>query len=567
MNSKLPYIKKGYVGGMDFHNSHTGHSLFPLILFFVFIAAFFFTLFLRLFQLTVVKGDYYSRLSEDNRIREVVIEPQRGKIIDRKGAILAENTPADLQKDGARLFSKRTYNDPEIYAHVLGYRQAADETDVKNDDCLVKIKSNDTFVDKVGKKGVEKLFDCSLRGKDGKKLIEVDARGKIVRPLYVIPPEDGQTVQLSIDGELQKVAYNQIKDRRAAIVGIKPSTGEVLIMASSPTFNPQDFEDGNNEKINAYFADKDNNPMFNRAAEGTYPIGSTFKLVMATGALEEKTITEDSLEEDTGFVTAGTLKFGNWEYLKSGKSDGMINVVSALKRSNDVFFYKVGAKLGPENIKKWAEKFGYNQDTKIGIEENKGTIPSPFWKEEVLKEQWYLGDTYNLSIGQGYMLATPLQVARTTSAFANNGVLCEPRLLKRDSDVNQPLFASYDKQNCEKVPVSQKTLDIVKEGMKEACATGGTAWPLFNFAVDDPTAPKEASSSAVPKRKIELACKTGTAESHAKSGIPYAWFTIYAPVQNPEIVLTVMIEEGGEGSDVAAPMAKEILKTYFERTQ
>jgi penicillin-binding protein 2 len=307
--------------------------------------------------------------------------------------------------------------------------------------------------------------------------------------------------------------------------------------------------------------------MFNRAAEGTYPIGSTFKLVMATGALEEGTITADSMEQDTGYVTAGTLRFGNWEYIKNGKSDGMINVVDALRRSNDVFFYKVGAKLGPENIKKWAEKFGYNQNTKIGIEENHGTIPSPFWKEEVLKEQWYLGDTYNLSIGQGYMLATPLQVARTTAAFANNGVLCEPRLLKHNSDYNTALFDTYEKQNCQKLPVAQKTLDIVKQGMKEACATGGTAWPLFDFAVNDPTAPKEASSSATPKKKIELACKTGTAESTAKSGIPYAWFTIYAPAQNPEIALSIMIEEGGEGSDVAAPMAKEILKSYFERTQ
>jgi penicillin-binding protein 2 len=430
MNAKLPYIKKGYSGGIDFHSSRSGYSFFSLMFFFTLIAAFFLTLFLRLFQLTVVKGDYYRRLSEDNRIHEVIIEAQRGKILDRKGNVLAQNTAADLQQEGARLFSKRTYEDPEVYAHIIGYRQAADENDIKNDDCLVKVKKNDIFVDKVGKKGVEKLFECALRGKDGKKLIEVNAHGTAVRPLYVVPPETGQTVQLSIDGELQKVAYEQIKNRRAAVVGLKPSTGEVLILASAPSFNPQDFEDSNQAQINTYFADKELNPLFNRATEGTYPIGSTFKLVMATGALEEKTITEDSVEEDTGYVSAGTLKFGNWEYLKSGKMDGMVNVVTALKRSNDVYFYKIGAKLGPENIKKWAEKFGYNQETKIGIEESHGTVPSPFWKEEVLKEKWYLGDTYNLSIGQGFMLATPLQVARTTQAFANDGVLCHPRRVK-----------------------------------------------------------------------------------------------------------------------------------------
>ncbi len=568
--NKIPIIKKGYVGGMDFQNSYKGHSLLFLFVFILIIGVFFLALFLRLFQLTIVKGDYYRRLSEDNRIREVIIEPQRGKILDRKGNTLVNNTPANLDETGLRLFSRRHYEDSEIFAHIIGYRQAADQNDVKNDTCLVKIKSNDKYVDKVGKKGVEKLFECALRGKDGKKLIEMDARGKIVRPLNVIPPEDGQTVQLSVDAELQKKAYEQIKGKRGAVVGIKPSTGEVLILASTPSFNPQDFEDSINSKINAYFSDKDNNPLFNRSTEGTYPSGSTFKLVLATGALEEHTITEDTTEEDTGFIKIGSLQFANWAYLRNGKMDGTINVVSALKRSNDVYFYKIGEKLGPENLKKWAEKFGYNQDSKIGIEESHGTIPSPFWKEEVLKEKWYTGDTYNMSIGQGYLLATPLQVARATQAFANNGTLCQPTLLKSDSSINDSLFSQYQKQHCDKLPISDKTLRIIKEGMKQACAPGGTAWPLFNFAVNDSSIkpPQDASTSAgIAKRPIELACKTGTAEAHLKSGIPYAWFTVYAPVENPEIVLSIMIEEGGEGSDVAAPIAREILKTYFERTQ
>lgn len=574
--NKIPIIKKGYVGGMDFQNSYSGYSFILLMLFFIVIGAFFLTLFLRLFQLTVVKGDYYRRLSENNRIREVVIEPQRGSILDRKGGVLAQSIEADLQQEGTRLLSKRTYMDPEVFAHLVGYRQQADEKDIKNDSCWIKIKSNDKFVDKVGKKGVEKLFDCELRGKYGKKLIEVDARGTVVRPLHVVPPENGKTVQLSVDGELQKIAYNRIKDVRAAVVGLRPSTGEVLVLASSPSFNPQVFEDSDNKAITSYLKN-DVHPMFNRATEGTYPSGSTFKLVVASAALEEKKITRDTVIEDTGYIQAGTLKFGNWAYIKSGKKDGLVNVVTALKRSNDIYFYKIGERLGAENIKKWAERFGFNHKTGIGIEENAGTVPSPFWKEDTLNEKWYLGDTYNFSIGQGYFLATPLQVAKSTQIIANQGTACQPTLLKVDSETNKPLFATYPKENCEKLPISQNTIDTVIEGMVAACTTGGTAWPLFNFTVDDPTSPdsgaarqnnEEASSSAkLPQKKINLACKTGTAETHLASKIPYAWFTIYAPVENPEIVLTILIEEGGEGSDVAAPIAKDILKAYFERVE
>ena len=161
--------------------------------------------------------------------------------------------------------------------------------------------------------------------------------------------------------------------------------------------------------------------------------------------------------------------------------------------------------------------------------------------KEILKENWYLGDTYNLSIGQGYVGTTPLQTVLVTGVFANGGYLCQPQLLK----IRNP----NDKiQTCKKLPISQKTLSLIKEGMKQACSTGGTGWPLFDF-------------------KIQTACKTGTAESHIKNGLPHAWITVFAPYENPEIALTVLVEEGGQGSDVAGPIAKEILKAYFERSE
>jgi penicillin-binding protein 2 len=340
-------------------------------------------------------------------------------------------------------------------------------------------------------------------------------------------------------------------------------------MVSTPSFDPQAFENQDNAAITHYLTDK-SNPLFGRASEGTYPPGSTFKLVVASGALEEGAITADTIIEDTGYVKAGASRFGNWAFIRSGKTEGLLNVVTALKRSNDIFFYKVGEKLGVDNIQKWADIFGYDKAPKLGIEATSGLVPSQFWKQETLKDKWYLGDTYNLSIGQGYLLVSPLQVALATVPFANNGYYCEPRILKSDEGSKTDSLSEYRNVSCHKLPISRETLTLVQQGMKEACATGGTAWPLFDFAVTDSSQPQPVSTTSAavqPKKHINLACKTGTAETNLPSGIPYAWLTIYAPAENPEIVMTVMIEEGGEGSDVAAPIVKELLKDYFERTE
>ena len=504
--------------------------------FFVYIAIIFFfliVLFLRLFQLTIVKGNYYRNLSEQNRIREINIEAPRGEIIDRKGFIIAQNlNPNNDQK----IISKRIYQSPEAIAPFIGYRQIADVDDLKNDHCQYKLQLGD----RTGKKGIEKLFDCQLRGQSGKKLVEIDAQGRRLKTINIIPPKSGDKIQLALDLNLQKKSYELIKDKKAAIVAINPKTGEILAIVSAPGFNSQDFEDQINPNIQKYLIDK-NNPLFNRATEGVYPPGSLFKLVIATAGLEEKAIDEKTQIEDTGIIKAGSLTFGNWYFLQYGKVEGMVDVIKAIRRSNDIFFYKTGERTGVEKIKKWSDIFGLGKHTEIGLDEVEGIIPSTFWKKETLKESWYLGDTYNLSIGQGYVGTTPLQIALVSNVFANGGYLCRPQLLKQDVGV------------CKKLPISQKTIDLIREGMKEACSTGGTGWPLFDFTVG--------------KTKIQTACKTGTAESHAKSGMPHAWITVFAPFDNPEIALTVFVEEGGQGSDVAGPIAKEILKTYFERSQ
>ncbi len=556
--NKFPYIKRGYDGGMDFSPDSKSPSIFPLILFLGSVGIFFIILVLRLFQLTIVKGSHYHVLADENRIREIVIEPKRGTIIDRKGVILAQNFDANVSDTGDRLSSRRTYVDPEIFAHLIGYRQIADADNLNNDTCITKLKNG--F--KVGKKGVEKLFECSLRGTYGKKLVEVDATGKSMKTLTVIPPIDGATLQLAVDAELQKKAYDLIKDKKAIIIALRPKTGEILVLASSPTFNPQAFEDNDSKAISKYFIDK-NKPLFNRATEGTYPPGSTFKIVLAAGALQEKRISPTTEIEDTGVVEAGPLKFGNWYFLQYGKKDGMVDVVKAIQRSNDIFFYKTGQLLSPEKIKKWAEIFGYGKKSQLGIDQSEGMVPSPFWKEDRLHEQWYLGDTYNFSIGQGYLVVTPLQVAMMTSAIANDGTLCQPRLLKVNA--NSSLAGSdeeaYTKPACQKLPISDENLALIQKGMTEACTTGGTGWPLFDFKV------KQAGKD-VP---VQLACKTGTAESHGPTDPSHAWITVYAPsdpqTSIPEIAVTVLVEEGGQGSDVAGPLARDVLKTYFERMQ
>lgn len=547
MNSKLPLFKKEEKGGLNFSRSDGQERQRVLLFFSLMIFLSFFTLITRLFVLTVVKGDYYRRLAEANRLKEIVIEAKRGKIFDRKGVVLAENLEPNYKSKKERINSSRIYHYNQAVAHLLGYRQTADKKELENDLCLRRLN----FGDKAGKKGVEKLFDCQLRGKNGKKLVEVDALGKEKKILAVVAPEKGKDTFLSIDVNLQEMAFGLLENKKGAVVALQPQTGEVLILSSSPSYDPQDFESGNERKITAYFKDQDQ-PLFNRATEASYPPGSIFKLILAAAGLEEKVIDEKTQIEDKGKIKIGNLEFGNWYFLQYGKVDGMVDVVKAIIRSNDIFFYLLGEKLGVEKIKKWGEIFGFGKKTNIGIDETEGLIPFPFWKEEVIGERWYLGDTINLSIGQGYLLATPLQAALATAVFANDGYLCQPQLLKVKE-------ANFKNKNCKKLPISKKTLKTVKEGMLQACSPGGTGWPLFNFGIGG------ESTAAANFKKINTGCKTGTAESHAPSGLPHAWFTVFAPFEDPEIVVTVLIEEGGQGSDVAAPIAKEILKEYFSK--
>jgi len=551
---RLPFFQKGDSKGLHFFRSDSQLAKNIFFIYITIIFLFLIILFLRLFQLTIVKGSYYRTLSEQNRLREITIEAPRGDIVDRKGFIIAQNLKPDINQK--LIISKRVYQNPEVVAPFIGYRQIADKNDLKNDTCQYKLQLGS----RTGKKGIEKLFDCELRGQPGKKLVEIDAQGRYLKTVDVLPPIPGDKIQLALDFELQKKAYELVKNVKAAIVVTNPKTGEILASVSTPSFNSQDFEDNSSTNIQGYLTDAEN-PLFNRVTEATYPPGSLFKLIVATAGLEEKAIDEKTEIEDKGSIKAGAATFGNWYYLQYGKVEGMVDIIKAIRRSNDIFFYKVGEKTGVEKIKKWSDIFGLGKLTKIGIDEVEGIIPSTFWKKEVLKENWYLGDTYNLSIGQGYVGTTPLQMALVADVFANGGYLCKPQLLKKNVETQN--YASLP--SCKKLPISDKTISLIREGMKQACSTGGTGWPLFDFSIRSDPAKQEKQGQTLTK--IQVGCKTGTAESHATSGMPHAWITAFAPYDNPEISVTILIEEGGQGSDVAGPIAKEILKAYFERSQ
>jgi penicillin-binding protein 2 len=317
-------------------------------------------------------------------------------------------------------------------------------------------------------------------------------------------------------------------------------------------------------------------PLFNRAIGGTYPPGSTFKIVLAIGGMEEGYVKSDTIVEDNGTITIGQFTFPNWYFLQYGKTEGPVDIVKALKRSNDIFFYKVGEWLGITKIAKWARLAGIGKP--LGIElsgEAGGLVPDPTWKAGAFNtpadlsahnDQWYLGDTYHVAIGQGYLLTTPLQVNAWTNIIASGGKLCRPTIEKMKNE-------KLKMQNCKDLGIKKETIQLISTGLEEACATGGTGWPLFDFGIKQDENGVATSSGTLTR--IPVACKTGTAEFGDPKNRTHAWFTMFAPVPkedipesgnqkdvisgDPELSITVLVEGAGEGSNVAAPVAKKIL--------
>jgi len=503
-------------------------------------------LLVAILKLDVVKGSYYKDLAIANKMVEKKIPAARATILDRKGRVVAKSVYQYFKMDGTnKIYEglgdfqgykfenedlayelKRLYPYGESMSLITGYVGKINERDQNEYECETKLNKDDV----IGRGGLESYLDCQIRGTTGKRLVEVDALGKYIRELGRQEPLVSPGLYLSIDAYWQDKIYKMLDGKKAVVIISEPKTGKIITMVSSPSFDANAFSDSDSDKINGYLNDNENLPLMNRAISGRYSPGSVFKIVMATAGLESGVINKDTEIEDTGTLKVGDYSYRTW----SGVSDGMVNITKAIKRSNDIFFYNLGGMLGLNRIDDWSEKYGYGSKTGVELSgELDGIVPDEEWKKQVLGESWYLGDTYHLSIGQGGLSITPLQVNQMTNIIANGGKKCKMSILK-DSKVE-----------CEDLGIKKENVATIVEGMKEACKSGGTAWPLFNF-------------------KTEIACKTGTAEVGDGSKDTQAWLTAFAPADNPQISITVLVERGGEGSDVAAPIVGDILKEWFD---
>lgn len=533
-----------------------GKSIWTVTIFSAVCIILFFILFFRLFHLQIMQGQANRELADGNRIKIAIIHATRGVIFDRNGKILAANSPAFRLKD--RLITREealeleVKNDPRIsdlevdnvrsypkggeFAHVIGYVGQISEDQLKKGEYR-----NYSAGDRIGQAGIEAEYENVLRGIDGGEIIEVDSKGRKLRTLRLNSPIPGQNVYLTIDGALQDKIYQLMKEGLVkvnsccgAVLAMDPGNGQILALLSFPGFDPNLFTKNQDEASIADILSRPDSPILNRAISGTYPPGSTFKIISSLAALSSGKITKDTIIEDTGVIYLGTFSFSNWYFNQYGKLDGSVNLIKALQRSNDIYFYQVSRIVGEEALNDWARKLRLGD--KLGIDlpgEEVGLIPTDGWKRKTFGQPWYPGDTLHMVIGQGFVLTTPLQILGITSYVAAGGQLYMPHLL---SGFKSKILVSN------LLPADK--LQLIKEGLKLVPQEGGTAWPFFSFP-------------------IPTAGKTGTAEYGDPKNRTHAWYTSYAPAEQPKIAMTVLIEGGGEGSSVAAPIVKEAYRWYF----
>ncbi len=590
-----------------------------LFLFLIFIGLF--ILAGKVSYMQVIKGKYYQEIADGNRIRIERIKTERGIIYDRTFKPLVKNvpyfalfiTPADLPKNESErrevvnklseiikvspdeilqtieknsksyeplLLKENLTNDEAIQSEVAsasmpGVRLEIDmrreylNTGEENQKILslshilgyegkitkeeIEINKNESYflTDYIGKTGLEYYWEDFLRGKDGKKQIEVDAMGKEKKILATLDPRKGDNLVLTIDlkfqEKLEKILNKHLKVNnrsRGAAVALDPQTGEILALVSLPSFDNNIFIKGMSENEYQSLINNSDKPLFTRAISGAYPSGSTIKPVIAAAALEEGII-----NRNTTFLSTGGIYFDKWFFpdWKSG-GHGPTNVIRAIAESVNTFFYIIGGGyenfdgLGVEKMKKYAELFGLGNKLNIDLPfEVSGLLPNREWKEKTKGEEWYIGDTYHFAIGQGDVLVTPLQITSAMSVFANGGTLYRPHVVREIvSKFGQPSFVKP--QIIRKDFISEQNIDIVRQGLRQAVISG-SAIKLQNL-------------------KVSSAGKTGTAQGQTGK-LPHAWFTGFAPFSNPEIVITVLVEEGGEGSGIALDVAYEFLDWYF----
>lgn len=579
--------------------------------------AFIAVLIVRLWFLQIQKGANYAQLSENNRTRIQYIAAPRGNILDRNGEIIIANRPrfnvvwiredsphpdevlkklakildmdiselldriragADLPRylptrlkediDWSTLvyIENNSFNLPgvqiemlpsrdylygEMASHLIGYLG-----EINKEELEANKESSYQQGDQIGKSGIEKLFDQYLRGEKGQSYIEVDVHGYIQKRLRVQESLPGDDLQLTIDANIQKAAEDAMAGKAGAIVVMEVNTGRLLAITSAPSLPQKKFIGGIPASVWQELLNDPKTPLINKPIQGQYPPGSTYKIVTALAGLTEKVVTPETVFFCSGSLFYGNRTYGCWK--KGGH--GAVNLHRALAESCDVYFYQVGQKLGVDKIAHYAKSLGLGEKSGINLEHEKGgIIPTAAWKLKRFKEPWQDGETLSIAIGQGFNLATPLQICRMTAAIANGGILYRPQFIAAVKDPNGDFVEQFKPISSGTSLGSPATMQLIRNGLVAAVngerPTGGNA----------------------KLKNITVAGKTGTAQvvrlaqiQHLPDDqIPYkyrdhAWFTCYAPAEKPEIAVTVLVEHGGGGGANAAPIAKLILSRYFE---
>ena len=576
----------------------------------------------RFFFLQVTQHDHFQTLAENNRISIVPVVPNRGLILDRNGIVLAHNysaytleiTPSkvknledtinklaalvDIHPRDRKRFRKlleesrnfeslpirarlndievarftanrfrfpgveikarlfRHYPKGELASHAIGHIGRINAADLERLEVSEEM-ANYRGSDHIGKLGIEQSYEKQLHGVTGFEQVETDAGGRAIRTLSRRAPVSGSDLTLTLDSRLQEVAEKAFAQYRGALVAIEPKSGEVLAFISKPGFDPNLFIDGIDPVNWDALNNSPDKPLNNRALRGQYPPGSTFKPFMALAGLELGKRTPSYTISDPGFFTlpGNAHRYRDW---KVG-GHGSVDLHKSIVISCDTYYYGLANDLGPDNIFNFIGQFGFGKKTGIDIEgETTGLLPSREWKMKRYKQKWYAGDTISVGIGQGYNLATPLQLAFATAVLANNGTVIRPHLVRSilDAGTNQTLTVPAAKPVAT-LDLKPENLELVKKAMIAVTQPGGTA---TRVGVGAPylTAGKTGTAQVIAIKQHEKYVESRVAERNRD----HALFIAYAPADDPKIAMAILVENGGHGGSVAGPIARTILD-YF----
>ncbi|MHB1284975.1 MAG: penicillin-binding protein 2 [Leptospirales bacterium] len=578
----------------------------------VFLAMGFLVLLTRLFDVQINQHEKYLKLAKGNILRVIPLPPLRGSILDRNGEILVSNgtnfvvsmIPDEVQDEGRTLaqlgedlavppeelqdaldrvrdilpsyipvplrahmtiaqvgrvrmdlyhlpgiiiqtIPERTYVQNKMAAHLLGYVGSLSVVDMKNSYSRHLPPGTG-----IGKTGIEKEFDGVLQGTPGESRKLVDSQGSVIKKLLPKNPMVGHSIKLTIDSRLERVAEDALGDRRGAVVAMDPRNGEILALVSHPTFDPNEISSSLTASTWHGLLNDPDHPLTNRAIQGLYPPGSVFKVVTTMAGLKEGVIDPKKPFNCKGIVYIGGWPFHDWK--KGGH--GILHLRRAIMQSCDIYFYRAGIAIGPDHLAEMARTFGLGQRTGVDLpSEVAGNVPDREWKKNRLHQPWYPGETLPFAIGQGYLTVTPLQMARLMGVVATRGVLVKPHI-----------FLSFDEHPSksqpqavgDRLPFANGAFGPLREGL----------WAVVN----EP----HGTGHPVRMKEMEIAGKTGTAQVISnrlpKNGgtrikiRPDSWFVGFAPFKNPEIVVSVLIENGGDGGDVAGPVAKAVFQEFYK---